>query len=278
MAVMVVTDSSARLSDDDRARWGIRTVPLHILLDGRDLRDGVDPVGPDVCDRPGVTTAGATPAELGAVFREALGDSDGDGVVAVHISAALSSTLTSSEQAARQFSGAVRVVNSRSAGMGTGFVAVAAARAAEAGGVLDDVEAQAQAATDRVRGFVAVQRLDNLRRSGRMGTAASWLGTALAIKPVLRVDSDGRLTLAHRVRTATKAWAALVDMAAEECGDKPVTIAVHHVDNPGAAAQIADELTSRLTTSAPPSVTTLGPVIGVHVGRGAVAVSLIFDD
>ena len=49
------------------------------------------------------TTAGATPAELAEAYREALADSGGDGVVAVHISAALSSTFSSAVQAAREF-------------------------------------------------------------------------------------------------------------------------------------------------------------------------------
>ncbi len=274
MAVTVVTDSSARLCDVDRDRWGIREVPLHILVDGRDLRDGVDEVPADICDQPRATTAGATPAELGAVFRDALSDSDGDGVVAVHISAALSSTLTAAEQAARQFSGAVRVVNSRSAAMGTGFVALAAARAAAGGASLDEVEAQASSAADRIRGFIVVHRLDNLRRSGRIGTAASRLSTALAIKPVLRIDADGRLVLAQRVRTASKALAAMVDLAVEEVGDRPVAVAVHHVENVGAATEVADTLAGRLNISAPPTVTPLGPVLGIHVGRGAIAVSL----
>ena len=128
-------------------------------------------------------------------------------MVAVHISAALSSTVTSAEQAARQFSGAVRVVNSKSVAMASGFVALAAARAAAAGADLDEVEAHALSAVERVRGYVVVHRLDNLRRSGRIGTAASWLSTALAIKPVLRIDRDGRLVLAQRVRTASKALA-----------------------------------------------------------------------
>ena len=64
MAVVVVTDSSSRLQPDECKRWGIRQVPLHVLLDGMDLRDGVDDMPHDIHDRH-ATTAGATPAELG---------------------------------------------------------------------------------------------------------------------------------------------------------------------------------------------------------------------
>ena len=63
MAVVVVTDSSSRLAPEDLERCGIRQVPLHILLDGKNFRDCVDDVPADVHLRH-ATTAGATPAEL----------------------------------------------------------------------------------------------------------------------------------------------------------------------------------------------------------------------
>jgi DegV family protein with EDD domain len=272
MAVVVVTDSSSRLCDADCEKWQIRQVPLHILADGEDYRDGIDAIPADIDSRPKVTTAGATPAELSAAYRQALNDSGGDGVVAVHISAALSSTVTSAEQAARQFSGAVRVVNSRSVAMATGFVALAAARAAADGLDLNAVEAEALSAAERVRGYVVVHRLENLSRSGRIGTATSWLSTALAIKPLLRIDPDGRLVLAQRVRTASKALDAMVDQVVAEVGDRSATVAVHHIENSDGANDVCRELIARLHPAEPPTVTDMGPVLGVHVGPGAVAV------
>ena len=121
MAVVVVTDSSARLPAAETHRWDIRVAPLHVLVDGHDLCDGVDDVPADLYTRGHVTTAGATPAELSALYRQAVLDSGGDGVVAVHISGSLSSTLGAAEHAAAEFAGLVRVVDSKSAAMGTGF-------------------------------------------------------------------------------------------------------------------------------------------------------------
>lgn len=278
MAVVVVTDSASRLPDADRDKWHIRQVPLHILVDGDALRDGVDPIPDDIHSVPNATTAGATPNELSEAYRQALADSNGDGVVAVHISAALSSTVSSAEQAARQFSGAVRVVNSKTTAMGTGFVALAAGRAAADGADLDEVEREAFSAAGRGRGYIVVHRLDNLRRSGRIGAAASWLSTALAIKPLLRVDPDGRLVLAQRVRTASKALDAMVEQVAADVGDRSVVVAVHHVQNRSAATYIAHELLARLNPGEPPTVTDMGPVLGIHVGAGAVAVCVDIAD
>jgi DegV family protein with EDD domain len=271
MSVVVVTDSSSRLPADMRRQWGIREVPLHVLVDGADLRDGVDQIPDDIHEYGQATTAAATPAELCVAYQQALADSGGDGVVAVHLSTALSGTVGAGETAAADIGPAVRVVDSKSTAMNTGFVALAAARAAASGADLDAVAAAAAAAVSRNHGFIVVHRLDNLRRSGRIGGAGAWLGTKLSLKPLLRID-DGKLVLAQRVRTASKAVATMIDRVCEVVGERSAAIAVHHVANPDGAAEVGAALAERLPACEPAIVTDMGPVLALHVGAGAVAV------
>lgn len=272
MSVVVVTDSSARLPADLLEKWGIRVVPLHILLDGNDLRDGVDDIPADIY-KLAATTAAATPAELADVYQQALVDSGSDGVVAVHLSSALSGTCRAAERTAADLDPNVRVVDSKSAAMGTGFVALAAARAAADGKDVDAVADAARAAVDRGHAFIVVHRLDNLRRSGRIGGAKAWLGTALALKPLLRID-DGKLVLAQRVRTVSHATEAMIDRVCQVVGNDAAALAVHHVANPDGAQEVATALGKRLPACEPAIITELGPVLALHVGAGAVAVSV----
>ena len=223
MTVVVVTDSSSQLPDESVEKWAIRVVPLHILLDGVDLRDGVDEIPDDVHKRH-ATTAAATPAELADAYQQALTDSEGDGVVAVHISSALSGTYSVAQRTAADLGPGVRVIDSKSTAMAAGFTVLAAARAAAAGGDLDTVAAAANSAVSRSHAFMVVHRLDNLRRSGRIGGAQAWLGTALALKPLLRID-DGKLVLAQRIRTVKHATAAMIDRVCEAVGDGPAAAA-----------------------------------------------------
>jgi DegV family protein with EDD domain len=269
-----VTDASSRLPADLLEKWAIRVVPLHILLDGHDLRDGVDEI-PDAVYKHHATTAAATPAELGAAYRTALADADA--VVAVHISSALSGTYGVAERTAAELGPAVRVIDSKSAAMGTGFVALAAARAAAAGGDLDAVSDAANSAVSRSHAFIVVHGLDNLRRSGRIGGAKAWLGTALALKPLLRIE-HGKLVLAQRVRTVSKATAAMIDWVCEVVGNDSAALAVHHVANPDGANEVAAALARRLPACEPAIITPLGPVLGVHVGSGAVAVCVALPE
>jgi len=277
MAVVVVTDSSARLPDQVRRRWGIREVPLHVLLNGTDLRDGVDEIPDDIHEYGQATTAAATPAELAEVYRQALTDSGGGGVVAGHLSQALSGTLSAAESTAAEIGSGIRVLDSRFTAMNTGFIAMAAARAAANGADLDAVAAAATAATERNHGFVVVHQLDNLRRSGRIGGAGAWLGTKLSLKPLLRID-DGKLVLAQRVRTAGKAVATMIDRVCEIVGERPASIAVHHVANPDGAQNLVDALAERLPGCEPAIVTGLGPVLALHVGAGALGVCVQLNE
>ncbi|MGW0174787.1 DegV family protein [Rhodococcus sp. NPDC003322] len=274
MSVVVVTDSSAYLDPDLAEELGIRVVPLHVLVDGEDLREGLDPMPEDLYIGTGVTTSGASPGELTAVYAQALEDSGGDGVVAVHISRQLSGTWEAGRQAAQELGEKVRIVDSQSTAMALGFAVLAAARVARAGGGLRAVYERAVEVADRGRVLIMVDRLDHLRRGGRIGAAAALLGTALAMKPVLHLV-DGKLVLREKTRTATKALAKLVDAAVDQAGPGDVAVAVHHVGAAERAAEVAAALRPRLPDASEFVVAELGPVIASHLGPGAVGLLVV---
>ncbi|WP_072802474.1 DegV family protein [Rhodococcoides yunnanense] len=273
MTVAVVTDSSACLGADVARREKIAIAPLHVFVDGVDLREGVDPIPEDFAADGPVTTAGASPAELEALYRDALERSDGAGVVAVHISRGLSSTWEAARQAASEVGDRVRVVDSASAGMGIGYAALSAARIAASGADLDTVYEDAASVSRRVECFIVVDRLDHLRRGGRIGAAAALLGTALAMKPVLHL-SDGRLVLEQKARTSTKALGKLVDAVAAVSGDAGVALTVHHMQSAERAATLAALLTDRIPQVTGVELSSFGAVLGAHVGPGAVGVAV----
>ena len=81
------------------------------------------------------------------------------------------------------------------------------------------------------RTLFVVDTLEHLRRGGRIGAAAAFLGSALAVKPVLHV-LDGRVVPLEKVRTSARALNRLVQRAVEAAGDGPVSVAVHHLAAP----------------------------------------------
>ncbi len=268
MPVVVVTDSSARIPDGVATHYGIRQVPLHLTVDGVDYLDGVDEMPAGIISAPGVTTAGSNPHDLAEVFEKAVAASDGDGVVAVHMSRRLSGTWAAARLAAEKFSGQVRVVDARSVGLAVGFTAIAAAQASAGGADRDRVYEAAirQAAT--VDSMVCLHELDNLRNSGRISAASKLLGSALSIKPILHMV-DGTLTLKERHRTFSKALTKMVDAAVESAGGRAVTVGIQHAQSDELAREMMAQLVDRLRVVTSQIIVDLGPILGVHIGAGA---------
>ncbi|MFT3661741.1 MAG: DegV family protein [Gordonia sp. (in: high G+C Gram-positive bacteria)] len=274
MPVIVVTDSSSRLSASLTDRYGITQVPLHVTMpDGSDYLEGVDPIPADVISVPGVTTSGANPQDLIEVYGEALERSDGDGVVAVHMSRRLSGTWAAARLVAEELGDGLRIVDSRAAGASVGLTVLAAAQAAAGGADRDHVYEAAVRAAATADSLLCVQTLENLRNSGRISAASHLLGSALSIKPILHVE-DGILVLKERQRTTTKAIARMIEAAVEQAGTDAVTVAVQHCQAPGLAIEVHEKLCAKLPRVTSSLVVDLGKVLGVHVGRGAVGIAL----
>jgi DegV family protein with EDD domain len=158
--------------------------------------------------------------------------------------------------------------------MGLGFAALAAARVAAGGGDLDTVCAAAARVGARARVFFSVETLDYLRRGGRLSAAAAVLGTALAVKPLLHVES-GRVVPLEKVRTATRARARLVELAALAAGSAPVDLAVHHLDAADRAADLVEQLHRQISMPAGCLISEVGAAIGAHSGPGMLGVVVL---
>jgi DegV family protein with EDD domain len=276
MPVAVVTDSTAYLPPDQIERYAMTVVPLVVVIDGAEGREGVDVSPSQVAAalntrRIDVSTSRPSPERFIEAYRRLL-DAGASGVVSVHLSAKLSATWESAALAANRVGPAVAVVDTRSTGMGLGFPALAAAEAAAAGADLSRVRDAAQAAVERTLTFFYVDTLEFLPRGGRVGAASALLGTALSVKPILHMV-DGSIVLRDKVRTASRALARLVDVAVEAAGTSDVDVAVHHMAAPHRATSIAQSLADRLGDRLRDRyITEIGAVVAAHAGPGLACV------
>lgn len=279
MTTALVTDSTSYLEADLVRAHGIRIVPLHVVVGGRECAEGIDIDAAEVAAAlrsfTPVSTSRPSPQAVLEVYESAVADG-ADAIVSVHISADMSSTLGSAQLAANHASVPVTVVDSRTMGMAMGYAVRAGAEAAAAGASPEEVAALVSARTRASSVVFYVDTLEHLRRGGRIGTAGALLGSALAIKPILGV-TDGHIVPIEKVRTASRAIARLEELAVQAAtavsGDG-VDIAVHHLDS----AERAESLAERLRVGAPGlndlRVVELGAVVGAHVGPGTLAVAV----
>jgi DegV family protein with EDD domain len=272
--VAIVTDSTAYLGRDALIRHGITIVPITVVIGDEAMEEGTEISAPAVARalqrRRPVTTSRPAPPEFAAAY-EAAAASGAAAIVSLHISADMSGTYDSALVAAKDAPVPVRVVDTGMVAMALGFTVLAAAEAAEAGGTADEVVAAAQKRAADTSAYFYVDTLDYLRRGGRIGAAQALLGSALAVKPLLRL-ADGRIELLEKVRTASKAITRLEEIVVEQAASRRVDLAVHHLAAQDRASALAERLRERVPGLEELVVSEVGAAVGAHAGPGLLGV------
>lgn len=279
--VAVVTDSTADLPSELVESIGLRVVPLSVTFGDESLIAGVTLSRKEFYAR--LATAQRIPTTsqpVPAWFEEAYADCVDDGhdaIVSIHCSSALSGTVGLARDRGERMPIPVEVVDSRMVGGALGLAVLAAHRTAEAGGSVEAVVAAAERVRVAARSLIVVDSLDHLRRGGRLSGAQAALGTAMRVKPVLRLTDEGRVEVLERTRTWSRALDRVAELAAEAAGGAPVDVVIVHAVAPERADDLTGRLAARLTVREQHR-TLIGPIVGTHVGPGAVGVAVVPAD
>src|SRR5205085_10908325 len=131
----------------------------------------------------------------------------------------------------------VHVIDSSTAAGGLGMIVVAAAKRAAAGDDAAAVVATAKETREALKMWFAIDTLEFLKRSGRIGAASAWIGSTLRVKPILTMD-DGQMMPVERVRTTERAFERLVDYARQRHSSGADAWLVQHTRSPELAEQL----------------------------------------
>lgn len=281
--VAIVTDSSADLPDPILDRHRIAMVPLQVVFGDQVFRDRVG-LRPEEfyvrlrTARQLPTTSQPTPGEFVKAFRSGLDEADE--VVAVLVSGALSGTFQAASAAARAASlTGVHFVDSGSASLGVGLLALRGAELAESGWKAADIARELVRVRKQSGVFLTVDQYDNLLRSGRVSRGRAWLAGMLDVKPILTLGEDGRIAPVDRVRgreALIRRVLSLVDQALTP-RPKVVRFGVAHAEAP----EVAERVRAALVAAYRPRdciVSLATGVLGTHVGEGAWAVFYQIED
>jgi DegV family protein with EDD domain len=251
-------------------------VPLQVIVGGAVRAEGVQISPAQVASalRHGstVSTSRPSPGTFAVRYRDALA-AGATSIVSVHLSEAMSGTVEAARFAAREVGGDIRVVDSRSVGMGFGFAVLRAAELALAGADVDQVQAQLERTLAATSATFYLDTIEYLRRGGRIGPAQAVIGTALSVKPLLELR-DGRIEPLERVRTSARAIERLVELTVASAALDNVSIAVHHLDARVRADRVAQLLDARVANVDDLLILEVGAVVGAHAGPGMIAVVL----
>ena len=280
MPTTVVTDSTAYLPPELVAGNSIGIVSLYVNFAGNrteretDLMGNLDTLYDDLRSaEQWPTTSQPSVGDFVEAYEPLL--ADGGEVVSIHISEGISGTCDSARQAAelleKEGKGGkrVRVINSQSAAGGMGMIVLGAARVAQRGADAEAVATRAEEVRAALKMWFAVDTLEFLKRSGRIGAASAWIGSTLKIKPILTLEAEIRPV--ERVRTSARMFERLVEYAEERKASGADAWVVQHIQSPDQAQRLIERCTE-IFGRGPAFVSELGPVLGVHTGPGLLGV------
>ena len=274
MTVKIVTDSSADLPAQLVQELGITIVPLYVRFGEKVYRDRVD-ISEDefyqrlLHDPVHPSTIQPTPQDFANVYQKL--SLEADGIVSIHISAKLSGTCNSALQGKEMIGKGcpIEVVDSQTTSMGLGLIDIAAAIVAKAGEGLQTVMEEVKQAIPNIHLLFLLDTLEYLLRGGRIGKAKALLGSILNVKPVL-ILKDGEVVPAGQVRSRSKGIDRLFDFAKSASNIQDLAVVYNTTPD---EAQALGERIGTIFTKEQIKLARVGPMLGVHVGPGVLAVT-----
>jgi len=271
--IAIVVDSTAYIPQELVEKYNLHVIPQLLNWEGESLRDNVDITPDQFYTRLGQaksmpTTSQPSAGEFYEFFQKVA--ESADAILAILLSDHLSGTIASARAAVDMMGDfPIEIVNSKSTVMGLGFMVLAAAKALENGADLATAAEAARGLVPRMNIYFVVDTLEFLHRGGRIGGAKRLIGSMLSIKPLLQLR-DGRVEPHSSVRTKKKAINSLLQIAADDMqGKSGIKATVIHASAPDEAQKIYDSVKERLNPDEI-WITPLSPVVGAHVGPGAV--------
>lgn len=267
-----VTDSSAFIPNDMIGRDDIYTVPIVLILDGKEYRDGIDIFEEELYPKLKTFTTPPKTSQPGigdfvSLYKELKGKYDA--VIGVHISGALSGTISSSLQAAEVVGLDLKIIDSKLLSYPLTGLIEKGMSLNKAGRDIDEIVNLLQAIANSVEAYVLVGNLEQLQRSGRLNGIQYLLGNLLNIRPIITFK-DGSLVIFEKKRsdiTATNRIFEQLDQAMTQSLIQEIYVL--HAN----ALSKASQWMKRIQEKYPEANVKIGPLstaVTLHAGEGTI--------
>ena len=276
--VAIVTDSIACLTKEIVAQYGIRIVPLNFYSEGKVYKDWVDITPAEAYelvlkDPESFKTSAASPEDCLKAYREASRQTKN--ILCITISAKLSAVYNVAQGAKEQARAelpqtSIAVLDSQTATAAEGFIALAAARAAEGKGLAEVIKA-AEEMRDRVSLLALMDTVRYVYRTGRIPKVAALAGSMLNIRPIFTISS-GVPHFIGVVRNKERGMDRLLKIMRGKVGLTPVHVAVMHAYALDEAEKLKERVSSEFNC-AELWITEFSPVMGFACGTGTLGLA-----
>lgn len=278
--IAIITDSCCDLPPDDVIRQNIRLVPIRVIFGNDSYLDKItitdrdfyrllltSPTHPKTSQPPQADFQEVY-SQTAETHREAL---------AIIVSGALSGTLhaaTAAVQAVKEKMN-VAIIDSKNLSVGQGLIVREAVDSIESGATFDEVRARVQWAVENVRMYAGLETVEYLVRGGRLPRLGGHLAIMFNLKPILKMDRDGKVQLAGKAFSSAQKLRKMLQIVAEQAaGMHQLRFMVAHADAIDTARELAQRIRHRFDVAEIPIVP-MSPAFGAHIGPGGVALAFL---
>ena len=275
----IVTDCAADMSAQELAELGVAQAPLFIQFPEGEV-NSTDISADDFYNRlesmrPAIPTTAQPSSGIFAELYRRVAQMEKH-ILSIHISSGLSGTINSARAGGEQVKAEAEVSfwDTLTLSGGERFQVMAAALAARADWALQSIQERLEHIREKTEVVYTLDTLEYLARGGRIGRVKALAGALLNLKPVIRVDSDGKYSTVSTGRTLSKSIGAIAEHLYNKYAHTPVWVTVLHGRFAEKADVLASELKARLIISQF-EISRISPVLGVHTGPGIVGAAVV---
>jgi DegV family protein with EDD domain len=271
MKTAVVTDSTAYIPKELREKLDIHMIPLSVIFGNESLREEIDLTAEEfyvkVKDSELPTTSQPPIGQFVELFERLA--KEYDAVISVHLSSGISGTFQGAITAGSMVEGIqVYPFDSETACMVQGFYALEAAELAGKGKSSDEIIARLNEMKESMSAYFIVDDLSHLQRGGRLSNAQAFIGSLLQVKPLLHFV-DKKIEPYEKVRTKKRALNRVSDLLGEAISSgESFRAVIIHANREEEAREWKADLEAKYP-NVEFSISYFGPVIGTHLGEGA---------
>lgn len=275
----IVTDCAADMPGEELEKLGVVLAPLFIQFPEGEVNsadisadafyDRLEAMRPQI-----PTTAMPSTGLFAELYRKVA--QAGEKILSIHISSGLSGTINAAREAGEQVKPEADVTHWDTLTLSGGerFQVMAAALASKAGWDMEAIQSRLEKIREKTEVIYTLDTLEYLARGGRIGRVKALAGALLNLKPIIRVDTDGKYSTVKTERTLNKSMSAIADHLLEKYAQTPLWVTVLHGRFAEKAEHLAEEFKQKLNM-AKLEVMRISPVLGVHTGPGIVGAAVV---
>ena len=277
--VRIITDSAADFEPQELELLQITCIPLGITFGDQSYQDGVDMNKTEFYEKllSGDTfpqTSQPSPAVLEEIFTHA--HEAGDEAVYISLSSGLSGTFQTGRMICDDLElGGCFVVDGLNATGGQRLLVEHACRLRDAGKSASEIVSAIEALRSRVRLYACLNTLENLYRGGRISHTVYKVGSMAQIKPIISIDTDGKVAVPGKAMGMRKGMDTLCKYLDTHHPDPDFPVYLMYTNQRKAAETLGVRMEAHGHSIPDDRIIGVGAAIGTHIGPEACGVVYI---